>query len=146
MPRPLEVRLTTMFSTTSEDILDLEENSSSTMEPPKPPLLQTQWFPGEGILPLICNKELKTNLSEKYVIALNGTVMISVVTKDPHSAAFVVNRINQAKLISGSFTIGESHSFAFDFVLRNTILITYYDIIWCEAFTVKADADFIWKS
>lgn len=108
MPRPLEVRHTTILPQASEDLVDSEEfNSSSTLEPPKPPLLQTQWFPGEGILPPICNKQLNANMSAKYVVSVNGTVTISIVTSDPISAVFVVNRINQAKLISGSFSIGE---------------------------------------
>lgn len=109
MPRPLEVRHTTIIPQTSDDEMDFDYNSTSTstLEPPKPPLLQTQWFPGEGIPLPICNEELNTNLSAKYVVALNGTVTISVITRDPSSVAFVVNRINQAKLISGSFTIGE---------------------------------------
>lgn len=102
MPRPFEVRHTTILPQTSEQLY-----SSSTFEPPKPPLLQTQWFPGEGVLAPICNNELNANLSAKYVLAINGTVTISVLTKDPISVSFVVNRINQAKLISGSFTIGK---------------------------------------
>lgn len=108
MPRPSEVRHTTILPQASEDLIYPEEfNSSSTLESPKPPLLQTQWFPGEGILPPICNKQLNANISAKSVVSINGTVTISMVTSNPISAVFVVNRINQAKLISGSFTIGE---------------------------------------
>lgn len=111
MPRPVQVLHTTILPPSSES-QDLEDFSSSTLsyssssEPPKH-LLQTQWFPGEGILPQICSEELNANISAKYVMSTNGTVMISIVTKDPYSAAFVVNRIKQAKLISGTFSIGE---------------------------------------
>lgn len=108
MPQPLEARHSTISPQAIDDIISFDNlNSTSTLEPPNPPLQQSQWFPGEDIIASICNKEINSNCSTKYIVVINGTVSVSVVTRDPISVIFVVKRINQAKLISGSFTIGE---------------------------------------
>jgi len=43
---------------------------------------------------------------EEFVKILEGEVMLSVLTKDPDSALFVINRVNQANLIMADFEIG----------------------------------------
>ncbi|XP_015037679.2 protein bride of sevenless [Drosophila pseudoobscura] len=43
---------------------------------------------------------------DEFVQIIEGDVMLSVLTKDPISALFVVNRVNQANLINADFEIG----------------------------------------
>ncbi|EDV42904.1 uncharacterized protein Dana_GF16791 [Drosophila ananassae] len=43
---------------------------------------------------------------EKFVQIIEGDVMLSVLTKDPISALFVINRVNQANIIMADFEIG----------------------------------------
>lgn len=43
----------------------------------------------------------------ELVQTIEGDVLISVLTSDPVSALFVINRVNQANLISADFEVGE---------------------------------------
>lgn len=43
----------------------------------------------------------------ELVQTIEGDVLISVLTSDPVSALFVINRVNQANLISANFEVGE---------------------------------------
>lgn len=43
---------------------------------------------------------------EEFVQIIEGDVMLSVLTKDPISALFVINRVNQANIIMADFEIG----------------------------------------
>lgn len=44
---------------------------------------------------------------EEFVQIIEGDVMLSVLTKDPISALFVINRVNQANIIMADFEIGK---------------------------------------
>lgn len=43
----------------------------------------------------------------ELVQIIEGDVMLSVLTSDPVSALFVINRVNQANLISADFEVGK---------------------------------------
>lgn len=43
----------------------------------------------------------------ELVQTIEGDVLVSVLTSDPVSALFVINRVNQANLISADFEVGE---------------------------------------
>ncbi|XP_055851315.1 protein bride of sevenless [Episyrphus balteatus] len=65
-------------------------------------------------IPLICvegirsgiEDENKSQSGESFVQVIEGDAMLSVMTRDPITAIFVLNRINQANLIGADFEIG----------------------------------------
>ncbi|XP_041450903.1 protein bride of sevenless [Drosophila obscura] len=70
-----------------------------------------------SLVPEICLNGLQLTISspdegtlireqDEFVQIIEGDVMLSVLTKDPISALFVVNRVNQANLINADFEIG----------------------------------------
>lgn len=71
-----------------------------------------------SLVPEICITGLQltlTNAAGEQVVRrqpelvqiIEGDVMLSVLTSDPVSAMFVINRVNQANLISADFEVGE---------------------------------------
>ncbi|EDW84930.1 uncharacterized protein Dwil_GK12877 [Drosophila willistoni] len=72
---------------------------------------------GGSLVPEICLNGLQLTISNpeedpiiqrqhEFVQIIEGDVMLSVLTKDPDSVLFVINRINQANLIKADFEIG----------------------------------------
>ncbi|XP_017102291.2 protein bride of sevenless [Drosophila bipectinata] len=73
--------------------------------------------PTASLVPEICLNGLQMSVNsadegtvirkqEEFVQIIEGDVMLSVLTKDPISALFVINRVNQANIIMADFEIG----------------------------------------
>ncbi|KAH8277029.1 hypothetical protein KR026_004124, partial [Drosophila bipectinata] len=73
--------------------------------------------PTASLVPEICLNGLQMTVNsadegtvirkqEEFVQIIEGDVMLSVLTKDPISALFVINRVNQANIIMADFEIG----------------------------------------
>lgn len=86
--------------------------TSTTTEPSSTALLSST----TSSIPIICiegikygldNENTKPDSSETgFLQVIEGDAMLSVMTKDPITAIFVFNRINQANLIGSDFQIG----------------------------------------
>lgn len=104
-----------MASTTDDEV-------SSSVDGQLAPLISsTTEGPSSGttasLVPEICLNGLQLTVNsadegtvirkqEEFVKILEGDVVLSVLTKDPDSALFVINRVNQANLIMADFEIG----------------------------------------
>lgn len=62
-----------------------------------------------GIQLAISNGEGETIVRRQHelVQVIEGDVLLSVLTSDPASALFLINRVNQANLISADFEVGK---------------------------------------
>nr|XP_044251403.1 protein bride of sevenless [Drosophila takahashii] len=107
---------TTVGQTTNQD--DDDGTSSSLDDGQLAPLISsTTEGTTASLVPEICLNGLQLTVNsadeglvirkqEEFVKILEGEVMLSVLTKDPDSALFVINRVNQANLIMADFEIG----------------------------------------
>ncbi|KAH8417104.1 hypothetical protein KR222_003254, partial [Zaprionus bogoriensis] len=96
-------QLASFISSTTEVPIDYGDASSTTAVDNTIPEI---CISGIKLETINANNEPVVRRQHELVQTIEGDVLVSVLTSDPVSAMFVINRINQANLISADFKIG----------------------------------------
>lgn len=97
---------------TSEQLAPLISSTTDSSSPGSSPTATGSLVPEicvNGLQLATVNAQGEPVIRRQYelVQTIEGDVLISVLTSDPVSALFVINRVNQANLISADFEVGE---------------------------------------